>query len=140
MNNNLYIVWGEKNNIGIPIIDEQHRGLISTINSLYSYIHIGLGDQNINSILNILEHYTDVHFKTEEALMRKASYPALKDHIALHKELRDKTEKYSISADLHEDSILLLKFLKEWWLDHINKEDRKYEPFVKKLIEIKNNS
>jgi len=34
MENNLYIVWNQNNNVGIKIIDEQHRGTISTINSL----------------------------------------------------------------------------------------------------------
>lgn len=31
----LCIVWSDTNNLGIPIIDEQHRGIISASNSLY---------------------------------------------------------------------------------------------------------
>ena len=39
MGNLLYIVWNEKNNIGVPIIDEQHRGIVIAINSLYYFIN-----------------------------------------------------------------------------------------------------
>ena len=134
MKNILYIVWNEKNNLGISIIDEQHRGLISTINSLYYFIQAGHGNETIDSTMIMLKQYTNVHFKTEEALMAEAGYPAIKEHIALHKELSGKTKKFSIDVNRNDDPDILLKFLKEWWLGHINKEDRKYAPFLKKLM------
>jgi len=34
MNHNILIVWDSSFNLGIPIVDEQHRGIVSTINSL----------------------------------------------------------------------------------------------------------
>ncbi len=72
MQNILYIVWTEKNKVGIPIIDEQHRGIISTINSLHYFIQTGQGEQIIRPTLIMLEQYVDIHFKTEEALMWEA--------------------------------------------------------------------
>ncbi len=35
LNHNVFIVWEDKYNVGIPIIDEQHRGIVTTINSLH---------------------------------------------------------------------------------------------------------
>ncbi len=137
MLNFLYIVWSDNNKIGIPIIDEQHRGIISTINSLHYFILTRHGDEIIKPTLITLEQYVDIHFKTEEALMAEASYPALEEHIVLHKELAEKTKNLSINANRNKDSDMVLKFLKEWWLDHINGEDMKYVPFLRKLIDTK---
>ena len=76
----------------------------------------------------------DLHFKTEEALMAEANYPGLTAHVSLHKELVEKTRQLSINAIRDRDSEVILKFLKEWWLGHINKQDRQYAPFLIKLI------
>ena len=83
----------------------------------------------------MLEQYVNVHFKTEEALMAEASYPAIEEHIVLHKDLVEKTKKLSIDVEKNEDSDMVLKFLKKWWLTHINIEDQKYAPFLRKLID-----
>lgn len=73
----LYIVWTEKNILAIPIIDEQHRAIVSIINSLHYYIREGHGDNAMKHTLAILEQYTKLHFNTEEALTEEAGYLSL---------------------------------------------------------------
>lgn len=131
MQKNLYIIWSDNNKLGVPIIDEQHRGIISTINSLYYFIRIGRGEEILKTILTTLEQYAEIHFKTEEELMTQANYPAVDEHRVLHETLIEKTKRFSVEAD--RDTGLVLKFLREWWLGHINKEDRKYVPFMRNL-------
>ncbi len=135
MRNTLYIVWNDNSNLGISIIDEQHRSIVSTINSLHYFIQIRHGNEIIKPTMIMLEQYINIHFQTEEALMAQASYHAFEEHVELHKTLIRKTKELSIDANKNKDSVMVLKFLKEWWLGHINKEDRKYAPFVKKLID-----
>ena len=135
MENTLYIVWNDKSNIGISIIDEQHRGIVSSINSLHYFIKENLGDEALGPTVTILEQYTKLHFKTEERLITEACYPAVNEHIQLHENLRRKTEMLSKSSLLDKDKNVILTFLKNWWLNHINKEDRKYVPYVLKLIQ-----
>jgi hemerythrin-like metal-binding protein len=135
MKNNLYIIWHENNNLGISIIDEQHRGIISTINSLYHFIQSGQGEEIIKPTLIMLLQYTTIHFSTEEALMKEAGYPAVAKHIIMHKALLEKTRKLSIEANRDQDSDAVLSFLKDWWLGHITKEDKKYAPFLNALLE-----
>ena len=137
MKNSLYIVWNDNNNLGISIIDEQHRGIISTINSLHYFIQTGQEYEIIKPTMIMLDQYVDIHFKTEEALMAEANYPAFKEHIVLHKELVEKTIKLSINSNRNNDANMILKFLREWWLGHINKEDRRYIPFLRNLIDSK---
>ena len=64
-NSMLYIVWNDINKLGIPIIDEQHRGIVATINSFHYFIQEGHGLEALKPTLNILEQYTCIHFKTE---------------------------------------------------------------------------
>ncbi len=131
----LYIIWNDDNKVGIPIIDEQHRGIISTINSLYYFIQSGHGKVVLKPTLVMLQEYTVVHFATEEKLMVEARYPAIEEHMVLHKKLVKETNKISFKANREKEPDIILKFLKEWWLNHIRKEDRKYIPSMRKLID-----
>ena len=40
----LYINWKDDFNIGIPVVDEQHRGLVVLINSFHYALHEGYSD------------------------------------------------------------------------------------------------
>ena len=137
MRNTLYIVWHDDKSLDISIIDEQHRAIVSIINSLHYFMLAGHGNDIIKPTMIMLTQYTDIHFQTEEAIMTEASYPAFDQHIALHRALLRKTKELSIDANRNKDSMMVLKFLKKWWLDHINKQDRKYTPYVKKIIDSK---
>ncbi len=138
MKNILYIIWNERNNTGISIIDEQHRGIISTINSLHYFIQNGHEHDIIKPTLIMLSQYTNIHFRTEEVLMKDANYPNIEEHISHHKKLLAKTNTliYTFNKN-NSDSNSLLKFLREWWIGHINTEDMKYKPFLNLIIENK---
>ncbi len=129
----LYIVWKNRNRLGIPIIDEQHRGIVSTINSLYFFMRSGLDQKVLEPTINILKQSTIIHFETEEALISMAGYPGLREHRRLHEKLTKRIDNLSISSFESMDSDTVLKFLRGWWLGHINEEDRKYAPYVLKI-------
>jgi hemerythrin-like metal-binding protein len=128
----LYINWTDNNMLNIPIIDEQHRVIVATINSLYYFNQKGRGDEIFTSTLKILEEYTRLHFKTEEDLLLETGYPDFDRHIELHRNLAGRTHTYK--AD-NIDIIGTLSFLKIWWLNHINVEDRKYAEHVLKMVD-----
>lgn len=134
MEDPLYIIWDDKYKVGVAIIDEQHRGIVTAINSLHHFIREGHGEEALQPTLTILEQYIRIHFSTEERLMADAGYPAINEHILMHRELSGKTNKLlrdSISAN---DTNSVLKFLRDWWMNHINIEDRKYSPYVLQLV------
>jgi hemerythrin len=130
----LYIVWSSDNELGIPIIDEQHRGIVSTINSFYYFIQQGHGSEALSPTLNILAQYTNLHFKAEETLLERAKYAALDAHSVLHKDLAKRMTLLARDLISKEDANSLLQLLKDWWLGHINLEDRKYTFQVKKEL------
>ena len=115
-------------------IDEQHRSIISTINSRHYFIQSGDSEIFLPPTLVILKQYTFIHFKTEEALIIRACYPEFEDHLAMHHGLAEKTDNIFQEAKLNKDPELALSFLKDWWLNHILKVDCKFVPFVKKMV------
>ena len=46
---NLYIIWEEGYNLGIPIIDEQHRAIVATINTYHYFVTGGKGRGRIKA-------------------------------------------------------------------------------------------
>lgn len=134
MKNMLYIVWQESGNLGIPIIDEQHRAIVTMINSLYYFIHEGRGLEALRPTLETLEQYTRIHFITEEELMRRAGFEGIDEHVALHGELAGKMKTIARESLQNREPEQALEFLKRWWLDHINGEDRLYVPAVMKIL------
>lgn len=126
MNSSLYIKWTDKNNTGIPILDEQHKGIVSLINSLHFSITQKDSNDITQPIARSIELYTEIHFQTEELFLHTSLYPDIENHLHLHHELRHAIKK----DERHIEPIEYLKFLKNWWLGHINIEDMKYVAHV----------
>lgn len=130
------IVWKNINETGIPIIDEQHRGIVSTINSLFYFMRKQRGSYIIAPTIAMLEQYTKVHFLTEESLLELTGYPEMDEHKELHRALIDKMFSISLMSKKTDDPTELLDFLKSWWTGHINMNDKLYTSFV--LRELRN--
>ena len=117
---NLCIQWDGDNRVGYPILDEQHRGLIATINSLYYFIQQGWELESLKATILILEQYVKFHLKTEEMILMKRGLSedelkAIHEYgesflIDLHKNI-----ELSISEDEPQN---VVKFLVRWWKGH----------------------
>lgn len=130
MEHKLYLPWSDSNCIGIPIIDEQHRSIVSVINSLHFFVEKHRELDVLESTIKTMYQYTAIHFMTEELLLKEVDYPNIEEHILLHKQLIKQLQAVS-QITLHDRDVEpLLKLLKAWWINHINKEDRKYLPFM----------
>jgi hemerythrin len=135
--NALYIVWQPSNETGVPIIDEQHRGIVSTINSLHYFIQHGDSAVVFEPTMDVLNHYTSLHFLAEEALMLAAGYPDIDEHVDLHNKFMNQVRSMAKYRADHDQEDALLKLLKTWWLHHINQEDKKFVAIVKKQLGLK---
>ncbi|MCL1860542.1 MAG: hemerythrin family protein [Proteobacteria bacterium] len=128
----LFIKWQERNDTGVPIIDEQHRGIVSIINSFYYLTEKGMCDDALCSFISkTIKNYSRIHFLTEERILKTAEYPALEEHIESHKSLAQETERVERDTLNDKDHRLLLEFLKKWWIEHINEQDMLYVPYLR---------
>jgi len=127
LEHNVFIVWKPEYNLGIPIIDEHHRGIVSIINSL----HFGMQNNYVKDILSpiveMMDDYSRIHFRTEEDFLEKIEYPNLKSHRELHHELSVQSKKLGRDSILDRDSQHYMTFLKQWWINHIRVEDLQFK-------------
>ena len=135
MNKPLFIVWQSTNEIGIPLIDEQHKGIVSIINTFYHMVQKKVNYHLLYScITNTLKEYSKIHFITEEAFLELAKYEDIENHKRLHEKLTMQIDIIERKGLIENDVSPLLDFLKQWWINHINMEDKKYVAALRRTM------
>jgi len=119
MSKPLYIVWQESFLQDEPIIDEQHRGVLATINTLHHFLQQGHGLDVLKPTVQICLSYIRFHAKTEEGILRAAGYPQLDELIKKNEQIVDEFKQVYREAFIHEDPDLVLHFLRVWWQEHM---------------------
>ena len=126
------ITWDDTLSVGVRAIDDQHKGLIQSLNDLHDAMIKGLAKQATGPLLDKLVKYTKEHFVAEEAMLKRTSYPDFADHKARHVELTQQVEDYvarfrkgDIGLTVH-----LMDFLRSWLTNHIRRVDRDYGPWL----------
>ncbi len=142
------VLWSSKFEIGIPVIDAQHKKLVTLCNNLYKIITSmpasGPGSEEWqNSFFYALHEcvdYTQTHFHDEEVLMTAANYEGFAQHKARHTEFVKKVLETAKSMEQPERSTALqfVRFLYDWILSHIAFEDRQFAPPVIEYFKSRN--
>lgn len=127
-NSNNLIEWDDEYSVDIQLIDDQHKILLDLINQFYLAFKEGRAKKQIKTILKGLADYTDYHFGVEENYFKKYNYDKTEEHLALHKIFVKKISEYA--DDFNSGKVTLsyeiMNFLKDWLLNHILIEDKKY--------------
>lgn len=127
-----FLVWKDDYSVGVEILDRQHKQIFDTINTYYNSMLDLCPREMVLKTLKSLQEYTHIHFQEEERLMKLYRYPGFSEQQAAHAHLMRETEDligqyYLSTVDLSHD---LLRFLKQWWRNHIVAMDRKYTPYL----------
>jgi hemerythrin len=126
-----YIVWKDSFNIGVKVMDEQHKVFASYINELYDAIQAGKAEAITEPTLAKLTDYIQSHFAVEEDILKSINYPMLEDQKGQHayyiSELTFLKSSYLNKTQTAQNMLL---FLRDWFLHHITTEDLKYAEYV----------
>ena len=142
-----YIVWEDKYNTGYKRIDDQHIELIEIINELYECMsnkdskNEMLKDAFKKALRKTVD-YIDYHLHYEEKIMHAIKYNNIIEHSSYHREFTQKIYNY---VKLYENGSLesidsLVKYLKEWFLNHILKTDKEFVKEMKDILQKLENS
>ena len=125
------IDWNPSFSVGVKLLDEQHKRILDMYNLLISDSEATVRSETISELLDRLTKYAAEHFQTEERLLEEYGYPDLARHKVEHKEYRIRVVELCQSATIHEESVPaeLLKFMRDWWMNHILNTDMKYRSF-----------
>jgi len=123
------ILWSPGLNLGIDIIDQQHRRIVDYINQLdfVPATREGEAIRGLRGLIEELVDYTQSHFGFEEALMEEAGYQYSRPHKRVHDLFTRRIDEYRARLDAGEDIGENLQCtLSTWLVNHIMREDRHY--------------
>ncbi len=123
-----FAVWDNSYSVKVQRLDDEHKQLFSIINQLHDGMKAGRGKDVMQSVLNQLLRYTEQHFAEEEGLMRRAGYPALNAHMAIHQQFVSKIKSFrtEFQSGASAISVGVLEYLRSWLAQHIMGTDQQY--------------
>ncbi|MGO4555579.1 bacteriohemerythrin, partial [Stenotrophomonas sp. 2YAF22] len=87
------LVWQDDLNIGIDVIDQQHRRIIEMLNHLH-VAQTSLQRAAVGEVIDEVVDYTMSHFAFEEELMEEAGYPFCAAHKRVHEVFIKRVSEY----------------------------------------------
>ena len=116
------------------MLDEEHKKIIDTINALTVAKQHNYTLDKVAEIINDIITYKKKHFKSEDDYMIKFNYPEYQSHKEEHDKFLERITFYHNRLILNdyivENNIIdILKYFKQWIIDHIQTEDKKYTHF-----------
>lgn len=127
------IIWVPKYSVNHQGLDDQHKALFEMINTFF----LQEDELLAISILSDLSDYMELHFETEENLLKQINYPKYAEHIKQHDALRKKfqlllTQLDNYDAEKHHK---IASFLYKWLASHILKDDMDYKDYALSIDE-----
>ena len=126
--------WKESYSVEIKSIDDDHKGMFNIFNQLFDAISHGKARSILSGIIVQLIDYTKTHFRREEMYFTTTSYSETLEHKLQHEMFIEKilALKKGFENGDKEISVELIKYLSDWFINHILISDRKYISHLKK--------
>lgn len=127
--------WTNDLSSGVEQIDDQHKELISRVNTLIDAMKLGRGKAEVGETVKFLSDYVATHFGAEEKYMADFCYPDLDEHRAEHKafvgDFRDLVRGLNDRATGSYLSIQVQHRVCDWLANHICKTDKELGHYLR---------
>lgn len=133
-----FFIWRDSFNIGIEEIDQQHRKFMEMLNECYEAVSFAKTTTINHELVNKLKAYVSMHFDYEIDMLKNTGYIETEQQLKQHKYFESRISELESSL-LHvnaESLITVFSFLRDWFLNHILENDRKYVSFVNQAAKI----
>lgn len=126
------LIWDKNDESGNILIDEEHKTLLNISNRLINAITNKYSKNDSITIIKELIDSLSSHFKDEEEVFSKTTYPLVEYHTSLHQEL---IKKSNVILKKYEYEDLTLKELIDFLVydvieHHLVVEDKTFFPYV----------
>jgi hemerythrin len=119
--------WDPELNLGLDLIDVQHKNLVDIINELVNCLNEKHLPRSSITIIQALIDYANYHFEFEEEYAKEMGFELSEVHLIEHKEFVEKIVEIRDRMDSDRDKILieLILYLKGWLYMHLQGSDKK---------------
>ena len=128
-----FIKWSDDYCVGHTLLDIHHKLFFEMIKEFSQKIESGKQDIDAAEIVQFLHDYIDMHFSTEEKILREIHFPDLKNHHAIHSEFSKSINRLNAELYKSEVSYIIDKILdltQTWFLDHILTQDKQFTRYL----------
>lgn len=123
--------WSPECKTGFDEIDSQHRLLFAISNELLEIDNPVKQQDEIKYLIHHLVEYVDKHFRTEEDIFSKHSYPGFKEHKERHEEILNQIrEVVTQSKSMTQLKEQIDTMLDKWIRIHVLIEDKKFSAWA----------
>lgn len=138
-----WVSWDSSYDLGIPMVDEQHRKLVALCDRFHSELLAVRGNaagpgwkEALSEALRETAQYANTHFSQEEELMQVAGYVNLEFHRSCHKEFIDAVTDIlnAFQKVTLQTAMEFASYLKNWVLFHIAYEDQHFSKCVREHL------
>ena len=128
----VYVAWSDGYSVCDRLLDAQHREILQTLDRLYLPMQGATPGPAAERILDGLIRSTQNHFGHEEARQKEIAFLDAERHHALHQAMLQRMRDLRAAfTSLPAGDVL--EFLKNWWLSHIQEEDRQYVMYLERV-------
>src|SRR5690349_15793780 len=124
------IAWGEHLATGITDIDDQHRELVRRLNAFLDACDAGREKEELIGMLQFLDEYVVIHFRTEERLQKLHGYNGRARHREYHRgfirQLNELKRRFILEGPTPALVKEINRTLVGWLLEHIAGKDREF--------------
>ena len=127
-----YPEWVQQYGVGHPSLDSYHHIFHQAVEQMDEAASEGSMSAAIERMAFLLM-YCAMHFAEEEAILHSAGYPELEQHRAIHERFRRRMTILHKELEAHPTPELAAQTAieaRQWWLNHIQTEDRKFSPYL----------
>jgi len=134
MSKEVFVPWESRYELGVPMLDDQHKKLLHLTNVLHENCILGLAAQpeSFKQTAEAIVGYVNLHFSGEERLMTKVGYPDIEAHTEEHRDfirrLRLEIRNFGEGRPLVVNRMAV--FLRDWILTHIATVDRRMVDYL----------
>jgi len=147
MSSSQKIVWDRRYNLGMAMVDKQHKKIFELVNKIYEIDDSDNVKEDIKKLLYEFKDYMQVHFEDEEKYMESIAYPNLQKHRELHEKIIQNVMQViqkPVNISILKSKIKII--IKRSFIEHILQEDIKIKIFTdqnniadEEIFEITNN-
>ncbi|NLK01433.1 MAG: hemerythrin family protein [Clostridia bacterium] len=132
------MLWKDKYELGVPIIDAQHRELFQRVGDFLKTLRSPVSwEEKVNSVnetLEFMKGYVVEHFHDEEEYQRSISYPGYEAHKEVHDDMvnyvQEVSQEYESSGY---NEKLMQQFggrLLSWLINHVASDDQRIAAYA----------